>query len=214
MAQFEDAVARLRERILSGELQPGDRLVAEEVAAELGMSRSPLREAFRSLASEGLVELTHNRGARVSAWSADEVAAQFEVRVLLEGLAVRRAAARIMAEEADRLEEIALEIRELSNPLPPDLTEVQRLNTEFHSGIIRIAGSASLATAVAGVVHASVLNRARQSFDALQQQRSDADHLEIVAALRAGDAEWAESVMHSHLLSARTSLLGPRRELL
>jgi DNA-binding GntR family transcriptional regulator len=209
VAQFEDAVAQLRERILTGALRPGDRLVAEDVAADLGMSRSPVREAFRALASEGLVELTHNRGARVALSSDDEVEAVFEVRIRLEGLAVRRAAARITPEQADRLEELARGIQRLTEPEPPeDLTEVQRLNSDFHQGIVAIAGSTSLVAAVAGVIHASVLNRTRQSYDAAQQRRSNAHHFEIVAALRAGDGDWAENVMQAHLRSARTSLLG------
>ncbi|WP_417562865.1 GntR family transcriptional regulator [Microbacterium sp.] len=213
MTQFDDAVVQIREQILSGALAPGRKLAAEEIAAALGMSRSPVREAFRVLASEGIVELTQNRGARVSAWSADEIEAVFEVRIRLEGLAAHRAAERITTQQIDELERVARQIRAVSDPVCGDhLAEVQRLNAEFHQGIMTIADSSSLASAVAGVVHASVLTRTRQSFGPVEQERSDEQHLEMVTAFRARDGVWAENVMRAHLLSARASLMGPRHE--
>jgi DNA-binding GntR family transcriptional regulator len=214
MTQFEDAVEKLRAGILSGQLAPGEKLGAEELAAEFGMSRTPVREAFRTLASEGLVDLSENRGARVREWSDDELDSLFETRESLEGMAVRRAAQRITPAECDYLHELAVQIAELAEPGPrQDLAEVQRLNGEFHSGIIAIAGSSSLSTAMTGIVHAAILGRTQESYDVEAQRRSSNHHLEIVAALRLGDGPWAESTMRSHLLSARASLLGPRRDI-
>jgi DNA-binding GntR family transcriptional regulator len=214
MAQLDSAVETLRGRILSGDLAPGERLGETELATELSMSRTPVREALRLLAAEGLVEIVSNRGARVIEWSAEELDYVFEVRARLEGLAARRAAELITREEVDRLHAIASAIADHAQPGPTqDLTAVQRLNTEFHRGLTDIAGSSTLRVALAGVVHAAVINRTQESFDDEALDRSVRHHLEIVAALRAGDGDWAESTMHSHLLSARASLLGPRREL-
>src|SRR5690606_13313750 len=95
MAQFEDAVDRLRAWILSGRYEPGVKLGAAEVAQELGMSRTPVREAFRTLSMEGLIELSANRGARVAIWADDDLDSVFETRVALEGTASRIAAHRI-----------------------------------------------------------------------------------------------------------------------
>jgi DNA-binding GntR family transcriptional regulator len=214
MTQFEDAVEKIRAGILSGQLAPGYKLGAEELAAEFGMSRTPVREAFRTLASEGLVDLSENRGARVREWSADELDSLFETRESLEGMAVRRAAERITPAEVDYLHELAVQIAELAEPGPKqDLAEVQRLNGLFHTGIIAVAGSSSLSTAMTGIVHAAILGRTQESYDDEAQRRSSNHHLEIVAALRLGDGPWAESTMRSHLLSARASLLGPRRDI-
>ena len=214
MAQLDSAVETLRGRILSGDLAPGGRLGETELATELGMSRTPVREALRLLAAEGLVEIASNRGARVIEWSQEELDYVFEVRVRLEGLAARRAAARATKAQADHLHAIATAIAGNAKPGPTqDLAEVQRLNSEFHAGLVKVARSSTLEVALAGVVHAAVLNRTQESFDDEALDRSWRHHVEIVAALRAGDGEWAESTMHSHLLSARASLLGPRREL-
>jgi len=214
MAQFDEAVEQIRTAILDGRLKPGHKLGAEEMATEYGMSRTPIREAFRVLASEGLVELNAGRGARVTEWTPEELDHVFETRMRLEGMAASLAADRVTWDEVERLQELAELIAHYAAPTPDrDLDAVQRLNGEFHSEIIRIAGSASLANAMGTVVHARVLSRTRQSFDEEAERRSSNHHLELVAALRAGDSRWAESTMHSHLLSARSSLLGPRREI-
>jgi DNA-binding GntR family transcriptional regulator len=212
MAQFEDAVERLRAWILDGTYQPGAKLGAAEVATALGMSRTPVREAFRILSMEGLVELSSNRGARVAIWGDRELDSVFETRIALEGTACRLAAGRIRRSELDRLEEIARAILELTHQGPSaDISDIHALNGEFHSLIMNVAGSETLSSAMSGVVHASILTRTRESYDHEAQLRSAEHHLEIVAALRAGDERWAQSVMTSHLSAARASLLGPRR---
>ncbi|WP_322411213.1 GntR family transcriptional regulator [Microbacterium invictum] len=211
-AQFEEAVERLRQWILDGTYGPGAKLGAAEVASALGMSRTPVREAFRILSMEGLVELTSNRGARVAIWEDQELDTVFETRIALEGLACRLAADRITAAQVDQLAEIAQRIVELGMPQSEeDMQQIHRLNGEFHGAIIAIAGSDALGTAMGGIVHAAILTRTRESYDETDQTRSAQHHVELVAALRAGDGRWAQSVMTSHLLAARASLLGPRR---
>ncbi|MDN3495098.1 GntR family transcriptional regulator [Planococcus sp. APC 4015] len=212
MAQFEDAVERLRGWILDGTYQPGAKLGAAEVATALGMSRTPVREAFRILSMEGLIDFSSNRGARVAIWDDRELDSVFETRIALEGTACRLAADRIRVAELHRLEQLGTEILALTEKGPTNqLAEIHTLNGEFHSLIMAVAESETLSTAMSGVVHASILTRTRESYDEHAQRRSAEHHLEIVAALRAGDGRWAEAVMTSHLLAARASLLGPRR---
>ncbi|WP_396658800.1 GntR family transcriptional regulator [Microbacterium sp.] len=214
MAQFEDAVDRLRAWILSGRYEPGVKLGAAEVAQELGMSRTPVREAFRTLSMEGLIELSANRGARVAIWADDDLDSVFETRVALEGTASRIAAHRITLTQTDELEELARHILRLTHEdSARNLSEIQQLNSDFHNLIVDVAASDTLTTAMSGVVHAAILTRTRESYDEEARLRSAYHHLEIVAALRAGDGRWAQSVMTSHLLAARASLIGPRREL-
>lgn len=208
MAAVDQAVSALRDRILSGQAPGGTRLGEVDLARELGMSRTPVRQALLRLAAEGLVEVTPNRGARVIVRSDSELEYVFELRARLEGLAARRSATRASADQLDLLDTLARDIAVAADDHDNDT--VTRLNHRFHGLLIEIADSATLATSVAGLLHASVLARTQNAFDDAAQQRSNNHHVEIVAALRAGDPDWAESVMRSHLLSARASLLGPR----
>jgi DNA-binding GntR family transcriptional regulator len=158
------------------------------------MSRTPVRDALRRLAAEGLVELASNKGARVIAWTPQELDHVFRLRAQLEGFATGEAARLATAEELDELEALARSIERHALPGPDhDLALVPALN--------------SSRGALSGLVHAPVLTRTMQAFDDEAMRRSVNHHLEIVAALRAGDGEWAASVMRSHLLSARAALL-------
>lgn len=211
MKAFERAISTLRDLILDGKYVPGDRLGEVELAASLGMSRTPVREALRRLAAEGLVEVMSNKGARVIAWSQHELEHVFRLRAQLEGFAASEAASLAADEQIDHLEELARAIERHASESPEQYLEhVYELNTEFHTSLLAIAASSTLSNTLAGLVYAPVLARTFHAFDAAAIRRSVNHHLEIVAALRAHDPEWAESVMRSHLLSARASLIGPR----
>jgi len=208
MAQVDTAVEMIRERLISGTLTPGERLGEAELAVELNMSRTPVREALRLLSAEGLVQIHTNRGARVAAWSADELDAVFEIRLRLEGFAARRAAEKATVEQTDHLHEIATRIAFHARPgAERNLAEVARYNSQFHLEILDIAASPALSAAVSGVVFLAVLSKTHESFDDAAFQRSVNHHFEIVAAIRAGQGAWAENTMRSHMLSARASLL-------
>ncbi|MFS8478956.1 MAG: GntR family transcriptional regulator [Micromonosporaceae bacterium] len=198
----------LREWILHGKVTPGERLGEVELAEQLGVSRTPVREALRRLAAEGLVEITTNKGARVVDHPRQDLENIFLIRAHVEGLAARAAAERATAADIERLERIATELK--AHAEAGELAEVYRLNLEYHSTLYGLAASAVVSGTVATLIHASVQYRTLHSFDEAALRRSAAHHLEIVAALRARDPDWAEAVMRAHLLSARASLLGPR----
>jgi DNA-binding GntR family transcriptional regulator len=209
MAAAERAAEELRELILAGKYAPGERLGEVELAASLGMSRTPVRDALHRLAAEGLVELTSQKGARVTAWSQHELEHVFALRGHLEGFAAAEAAKRATPEQIDHLEDLARAIERHAALGPEDyLAHVYELNSDFHSALLAVAGSSTLRNALSGLIHAPVLVRTLHAFDEQAMWRSVNHHLEIVAALRAHDAEWAESVMRSHLRSARASLIG------
>ncbi|MEV0585423.1 GntR family transcriptional regulator [Nonomuraea sp. NPDC050310] len=199
----------LRNLILDGHYTPGDRLGEVELAESLGVSRTPVREALRRLQSEGLVEIVANRGARVVEYPAEDLETVFELRARIEGLAARQAAATASIEEADRLHEVAVAVKEHAERDELDL--VYRLNAEFHQGLVRLGGSTVLAQSISSLIHSPVLLRTYSSFDAEAMRRSVNHHIEVAAAVRAGDPDWAEAVMRAHLFSARASLLGPRK---
>lgn len=198
----------LRGLILGGQYAPGDRLAEVELAETLGVSRTPVRDALRRLQAEGLVEITVNRGARVVEYPRRDLETIFELRARIEGLAVRQAAATATAADCDHLHEVALAIRDRAESR--DVEAVYRLNTDFHRSLVGLGGSAVLAQSISSLVHSAVLLRTYGAFDEEAMRRSVNHHIEIVAAVRAGDPEWAEAVMRAHLFSARAALLGPR----
>jgi DNA-binding GntR family transcriptional regulator len=210
------AYAALRAGILDGRYGPGTRLGEIETAAELGLSRTPVREALRRLGSEGLVESLPNRGARVRTWSADDLDEGYEVRALLEGLGARRAASRVTPEQLDRLAALADEMVTVDPSLghrpAGDFDDLAALNAEFHALIVRASGSGRLGETLAAVVQVPLVLRTYRRYTPEALARSHAHHHEIVDALRAGDGTWAESVMRSHVLAARTVLLRSLRE--
>lgn len=211
-SESESVIDGVRRLILSGQYASGDRLGEVELADTLGVSRTPVREALRLLAAEGLVEITPNKGARVVAWSPAELEEIFALRAQVEGLAARRAAERITTEALDELEQLADEHAKATVAGPDrDLDRIYELNGLFHAGVVQAAsGGASLSSVVNSLVHSVVLHRTLHVFDDAAMERSSRHHIEIVAAMRNRDPEWAECVMRSHLLAARAELLGPR----
>ncbi|GGO74828.1 GntR family transcriptional regulator [Nonomuraea cavernae] len=202
------AVDELRSLILAGQYAPGDRLGEVELAEVLGVSRTPVREALRRLEAEGLVELVANKGARVVAYPGRDLETIFELRARVEGLAARQAALTASPDDVARLHEVAVDLRDHAER--GELDAVYRLNSEFHQSLVRLGGSPLLGQSISSLIHSSVLLRTYGSFDEDAMRRSVNHHLEIAAAVRAGDPEWAEAVMRAHLFSARASLLGPR----
>jgi DNA-binding GntR family transcriptional regulator len=208
-AASDRAMHQLRERILGGEYAPGERLGEVELAEKFGLSRTPVREALRRLAAEGLVDITTNKGARVVEYPPQDLEYIFMIRAHVEGLAARAAAQTASTADIDRLEHVATVLKDHAEA--GNLDEVYRLNAEYHATLNGLAGSPVVSNTVGTLIHASVLQRTLHAFDDAAMRRSVSHHLEIVAALRARDGDWAEAVMHAHLLSARASLLGPRR---
>jgi len=207
------AVAVLRADILRGRHRPGQRLGELGLAQELGMSRTPVREALRRLAADGLVELTANRGARVVEHSPTDLDTVFVLRAHAEGVAARAAALRASDDDVDGLHRLALNVADAARPAngrPRDLDAVYRYNREFHDRLLALSGSVRLDQVVAGLVHSTILMRTYRAFDEDAMHRSVEHHLELVAAVRARDPDWAESVMRSHLYSARAALMGSR----
>ncbi|MPQ96601.1 FCD domain-containing protein [Modestobacter sp. I12A-02628] len=209
----ERAVGTLREVILSGELPAGARLGEAELAERLGVSRTPVREALSRLAAEGLVDIVANRGARVATWTVEELEGVFELRLLLEPQLTSLAVPRATPEDADALEVLAHQMFEVGCPGPhQDLDSLVPLNRTFHERLVTIADHAALAGALASAIHPPIVARNFHAYDGPALRRSLGHHLEIVTALRAGDAEWARSVMAAHICNARAVMLQAARD--
>jgi DNA-binding GntR family transcriptional regulator len=198
----------LRELILGAELAPGSRLGEVELAERLGVSRTPVREALTRLAAEGLVEIVANRGARVATWTVAELEGVFDLRASLEpqltGFAVPNAGPADIAE----LDDLAHRMVEVGSPGPrQDLDALVPLNRAFHDRLIALACHPTLATALAAAIHPPIVRRNFHTYDEASLRRSLGHHVEIVAAVRAGDASWAQAVMTAHICNARAVMV-------
>jgi DNA-binding GntR family transcriptional regulator len=204
----ERAAGELRDTILRGEIPAGTRLGEAELASRLGVSRTPVREALSRLAAEGLVQLVPNRGARVASWSVAELEGVFELRTLLEPEVAALAVPHATAEDADVLDELAHRMFEVGEPGPlQDLDALVPLNRAFHDRLVALAGHPALAAALAAAVHPPIVARNFQTYDGASLRRSLGHHLEITAAVRAGDPEWARAVMTAHIRNARAVMV-------
>ena len=195
----------IRDAIIDGELHPGQRLKEEVLARELGISRTPVREALLMLQAEGLVDATPNRGAMVRVHEAEDLDDLYQLRALLEGHATRRAATRISEPEIEVLRESCERFDALSPE--EDLRELVRENLLFHNTILDVAGSARLATMVRKVIELPLVYKSYIWYSPDQKRISVHYHRQIVNALATRDAERAELVMKEHVFEARDLLV-------
>jgi DNA-binding GntR family transcriptional regulator len=209
----ERAVDALRELILHGDFPAGARLGEVELAERLGVSRTPVREALARLSAEGLVEIAPNRGARVTSWTVGELEAVFDLRAALEPRLTALAVPRAAAEDADALDDLAERMVRVGRRGPDrDLDALVPLNRGFHGRLVALADHPAMATALAGAVHAPIVLRNFHTYDDASLRRSLAHHVEIVAALRAGDPAWAAAVMTAHIHNARAVMVRAARQ--
>lgn len=203
------AVEVIREAILSGRIQPGERLKEAGLARELGLSRTPVREALLVLQAEGLIDTFPNKGAVVPEKSASDLLGIYELRALLEGHACRLAARRIQAEEVVWLEESC----DRFDALPEnDVQGSVEENLAFHQMILRAARNPRLEQMARSVTELPLVYRTYVWRNSLQRNRSSAAHRGIVAAVSEGDDFRAELSMREHVLSAGDLLAAEIRE--
>jgi DNA-binding GntR family transcriptional regulator len=204
----------VRADILTGDLPADSRLGESALGVRYGLSRTPVREALRRLQSEGLVQVSPHRGARVFDWRRLDIETIYDLRAVVEGFLVRRAAMTITADEIERLTTLCDQMEEVARSLPrgaPEFTDrTAEFNQEFHGGIARAAGGEFFTGVRNSVVLAPLLLRTVSDYTAEDQARTNHHHREILAAFRARSPEWAESVMLAHVHSAKSRLLAAR----
>lgn len=195
----------IERRIVAGELIPGAKLNEAELAAAMGVSRGPLREAFRALGQAGLVHTAKNRGVFVRQVSLEEANEIYEVRAALEreigGLAARRAT----REHIERLRGIVRRMQAASRKRDPDA--YFPLNIEFHEVLAEAAGNRALAAHYRRVVNE--LNLYRR--EAIQRNvavipASTKEHAAIVEAVAKRDPAAAERLLYQHVIDSRARL--------
>jgi len=191
------AANRLRNLITEGELPPGTRLNERELCERLGVSRTPLREAFRLLSAEGLVQIQPNRGAQVVALSAEDIQESFEVMSALEALSGELACRRITDEEVAEIKALTFEM--LACHARKDMPTYYRLNHEIHNLINRAARN-RLLSQVYATLNLRIQNlRFRSNFDQAKWDRAAREHAEMVELLAARDGPRLAAILRGHL---------------
>lgn len=194
----------IKQRILDGRYQPHEYIREASVAGELDVSRTPVREALRELVSEGWLEAIPHHGARVSAWTEKDAQEVFEIRLLLEPLAIHKATLTIQPDQFQHLQRLASRMELLAEQASDSArNEIAALNHEFHRELIRASGSQRLMMVLDSVVRTSVTRRNLHNYQHENLLRSMRHHREMLQAIEAGNAQWAENVMRAHLLAAR-----------
>ena len=165
---------------------------------------------MRRLAAEGLVDVSLNRGASVARWGSADLQEIFDLRTILESDAAKRATTRAGSEVIAVLDEVCQEMDEIFANLDgiSSLRSLAELNRRFHSTIIEAADSPRLSSIIDSLTHVPVVMQTFTQYSPHALARSLQHHREIVDAMRARDASWAESVMRAHIIAARYEVLG------
>ncbi|MGB9841001.1 GntR family transcriptional regulator [Thermovenabulum sp.] len=195
----------LREAIISGELKPGERLMEVQLAEEMGVSRTPVREAIRKLELEGLVVMVPRKGAYVAGLSMKDAADVFEVRQSLEGLAAALAAERITDEEIESLERVLLEINDAAEK--NDINLIIQKDAEFHNILFKASRNDRLV---------QIINNLKEQIDRFRIQSFEnpgrlkklmEEHKKIVEAITERNVEKAKKLAEEHIEKVENNVM-------
>ncbi len=199
------ATEHLRSLILSGRLAPGQRLLQEDLAEQLGISRTPIREALQQLANEGLVNISSYRGAYVATFSESDLKEVYSVRVALESHAASLAAENITDEDLERLE---AQMREMGVAFrAKDFVRLLEAHHKLHASIYAIAGQQRLNEIItqylglSNVYQRMALSLGRGASDPIRE------HTDIIETLRRRDPEGSARIIRAHLQLTMSELL-------
>lgn len=193
----EIVYSTIREAIQTGKYAPGRRLVADELAQELGTSRMPVREALRRLEVTGLVSIAPHRGAVVSQLSAREIVEIYHIRAVLEGLAARLAVAHLRREDFERLTAL-VEQMAAADPSPRERARLLRANHDFHRILWRAAAAPRLTELLENLYDASHRFRNLSLLLPGRLAQVNEEHRRILDALGRGEAAAAERLANEH----------------
>ena len=204
-ALHQEVAVRLRQALVEGHIAPGAKLNERELCEQLQVSRTPLREAIKMLAAEGLVELLPNRGAVAAQLSRQDVIDTFELIAGLEGWSGELAAARIT--DAALTEIRALHFEMLAAHTRSDLSTYYRLNARIHERINAAAANPVLERTYRTVNARLQALRFRSNFDERKWARAVQEHEQMVALLAARDGAGLRALLVAHLQHKRDAVL-------
>lgn len=199
----DSAYHALRDDILSGVLQPDDRLTEVTLADRLNMSRTPVREAVKRLLIEGFLTRAPGEGLRVTGLEPDEVQQIFQIRLKLESYGARRAAQHATPAEQAELHRLADVMTAHTPPkTDQDFEVISDANAAFHRTIMLAAKSPRLGAMMSLAINLGLVLRTYRMYDDHDMIRQSRHHHDIAEAISARDPDWAEAAMSSHVLAA------------
>lgn len=201
----------LREAIRKGVLQPGERLMEIQLAEELGVSRTPVREAIRKLELEGYVVMMPRRGTYVASLSIRDINEVFEIRTSLDSLASGLAAERITAEELERLERLLVSIGEYIDQ--NDMEKIVETDTEFHDLLYQASRNARLVGIIFNLRDQLTRFRTISMGYPGRLQETLEEHRRLVEAIAQGDVELAQRAAEKHMERSEHTLLVSMEEM-
>lgn len=205
IALYQEVAERLRQRIYSHDLEPGAWIDEQALADQYGISRTPLREALKVLASEGLVTLKPRRGCYVTEISERDLDEVFTILELLEGRCAFETATKAGKAELGELD--AIHARLEAAAASDDIDGFFEANQAFHRAVQDIAGNARLTNVIEDLRKVIKLSRHHSLFTEGRLEQSLAEHREILSALAAHQPALAEERMRAHIVSGRAALV-------
>lgn len=210
----DKAYAAIYKALTAGRLRPGERLAEERLAREIGVSRTPVREALRRLSAEGFIEFMPNQGGKVPLLSIADIIEIFDLRLILESHAAALAAHKIIPVQLTELGELcdgmekAFALRRRDH-----IRAISTSNRRFHRIILDATRGERLTRILSQVIEIPLMVDTYNRFSAADMDRSMRHHRELTVALAAHDADWARSVMQVHIQAARNVYLESFRNL-
>lgn len=191
----ESILETIRDAIISGSLKPGERVAEPELAERFGISRTPIREAFRQLESEGYLTVVPRKGAVVVSFSQRDVEEFYAIKSILEGYAARKACERLHAREIDKLQSINDKLRFLAED--GDVRHFFKVHDSFHELFVRAADNERLTEMILNLVGRFQRLRIASLSIPGRMEFSVQEHQKIIDAFRSGDAVLAENLVRS-----------------
>lgn len=195
---------RLREDILSGKYESNEELREITIGAEMGVSRTPVREALRQLELEGLVKIVPNKGAVVTGISEKDIRDIYHIRSYLEGLCAKWACEHITPEQLEQLEE-TIYLSEF-HARKKHMEQIVELDNKFHEIIYEASESKMLKHVLSDFHHYVERVRRVSLSDENRAIKSNEEHTKILEAIRAKDGELAERLAHEHIINTIDNL--------
>lgn len=194
----EDLVVYIKQQIISGELNPGDRVVETKLAKDLGISQTPVREALRQLQGEGIITIIPNKGPMVCSLDKKDVFEIYSIRSMLEGLAIRLATHNATEADIESLEQL---YNGMKNKLHDEMVPVSYLlddSFQIHETIMKLSNHSRLIAMYKSIsFQITLVNRILGSKSSKEKEMEQ--HWELIEALKRRDPDHAEDVMRRHI---------------
>ena len=202
----QEVVESISKIIQKGELQRGEKINEMKLCDLLGVSRTPIREALRTLNTQGLIDLVPHKGAFVSQFNAEEISDMFDVMSVLEGMCARLATPKMSDADFEKIEALHQNLED--HYFAKDHKEYLETNHEYHSFIQEIAGNKTLNEVVNGIRQKILLYRHKQLYEPKRFDHSIQEHRDLMEAFRKRDEKKAEKLMQRHLVKQGKAIVG------